>query len=181
MFWTPTSFSLWCFVLCVFLPIVRFSILLQELHMTNTWLTRLPPSIRNLTKLKILEVETSHISFLPDTVFQGMNQLVDLKIADSKINSISTGLLSGLRGLKRLSLYKNNITTIQRVSFTHWLSIFCPKIRFWKNIFEFLRENQSTDLYKNQKFIDEKISFASVCFPILNLSGHKPPELIILE
>ena len=150
MFWTPTSFSLWCFVLCVFLPIVRFSILLQELHMTNTWLTRLPPSIRNLTKLKILEVETSHISFLPDTVFQGMNQLVDLKIADSKINSISTGLLSGLRGLKRLSLYKNNITTIQRVSFTHWHSI-------------------------------QKISFASVCFPILNLSGHKPPELIILE
>ena len=137
-----------CFV--CFLPIVRFSILLQELHMTNTWLTRLPPSIRNLTKLKILEVETSHISFLPDTVFQGMNQLVDLKIADSKINSISTGLLSGLRGLKRLSLYKNNITTIQRVSFTHWHNI-------------------------------QKISFASVCFPILNLSGHKPPELIILE
>ena len=130
MFWTPTSFSLWCFVLCVFLPIVRFSILLQELHMTNTWLTRLPPSIRNLTKLKILEVETSHISFLPDTVFQGMNQLVDLKIADSKINSISTGLLSGLRGLKRLSLYKNNITTIQRVSFTHWLSIFLSKNSF---------------------------------------------------
>ena len=91
--------------------------------MTNTWLTRLPPSIRNLTKLKILEVETSHISFLPDGVFQGMSQLVDLKIADAKINSLSTSVLSGLRGLKRISLYKNNITTIQRVSKTQCLKI----------------------------------------------------------
>ena len=100
--------------------------------MTNTWLTRLPPSIRNLTKLKILEVETSHISFLPDGVFQGMSQLVDLKIADAKINSLSTSVLSGLRGLKRISLYKNNITTIQRVSKTQCLKTILKKVSSWR-------------------------------------------------
>ena len=89
---------------------------LQELHLHNTWLTRLPPSIKNLTQLKFLDVETSRISFLPDGVFQGMQELVDLKIADAKITQVSETVFSGLRKLKRLSLYKNNITTLARVS-----------------------------------------------------------------
>merc|ERR1712172_365545 len=36
---------------------------MEELHLHNTWLTRLPPSIQNLTQLKFLDVETSRISF----------------------------------------------------------------------------------------------------------------------
>ena len=89
---------------------------LQELHLHNTWLTRLPPSIRNLTKLKILDVEASRISFLPDGVFEGMKDLLDVKIADGKITQVSGKIFSGLRKVKRLSLYKNNITALERVS-----------------------------------------------------------------
>ena len=96
--------------------LISILISLQELHLHNTWLTRLPPSIKNLTQLKFLDVETSRISFLPDGVFQGMQELVDLKIADAKITQVSETVFSGLRKLKRLSLYKNNITTLARVS-----------------------------------------------------------------
>ena len=90
---------------------------MQELHLQNTWLTRLPPSIRNLTRLKLLDVETSRIVFLPDGILAGMRELTDLKIADAKINQLSPRVFAGLRKLTRLSLYKNNITVIEKVSF----------------------------------------------------------------
>ena len=87
----------------------------QELHIKNSWLTRMPPSIRNLTSLTLLDIETSRISFLPDGVLEGMRDLVDLKIADSKLTRISGSNFKGLPKLKRLSLYKNNITSLDRV------------------------------------------------------------------
>ena len=36
--------------------------LMEELHIKNSWLTRMPPSIKNLTNLKILEIEKSRIA-----------------------------------------------------------------------------------------------------------------------
>ena len=93
----------------------------QELHIKNSWLTRMPPSIRNLTSLTLLDIETSRISFLPDGVLEGMRDLVDLKIADSKLTRISGSNFKGLPKLKRLSLYKNNITSLDRVrNFFHF-------------------------------------------------------------
>lgn len=89
---------------------------LQELHVQNTWLTRVPPSIRNLTQLQVLDIETSRVSFLPDGTFEGMKALQDLKIADASVSQVSDSVFSGLRKLKRLSLYKNNITSLARVS-----------------------------------------------------------------
>ena len=88
----------------------------QELHIVNSWLTRLPPSIKNLTSLTLLEIESSRITFLPDGVLEGMKEMKDLKIADSKLNKISASMFKGLPKLKRLSLYKNNITKLERVS-----------------------------------------------------------------
>ena len=75
----------------------------------------MPPSIRNLTSLTLLDIEKSRISFLPDGVLEGMRDLVDLKIADSKLTRISGSNFKGLPKLKRLSLYKNNITSLDRV------------------------------------------------------------------
>ena len=48
--------------------------------------------------------------------FQGMRGLVEVKIADAKISQVSATVFSGLRKLKRLSLYKNNITVLAKVS-----------------------------------------------------------------
>ena len=45
-----------------------------------------------------------------------MRELVDVKIADAKIAQVSATVFSGLRKLKRLSLYKNNITVLAKVS-----------------------------------------------------------------
>ena len=87
----------------------------QELHIVNSWLTRLPPSIKNLTSLTLLEIESSRITFLPNGVLEGMKEMKDLKIADSKLNEISASMFKGLPKLKRLSLYKNNITKLERV------------------------------------------------------------------
>ena len=53
---------------------------------------------------------------LKNSLFQGMRELVDVKIADAKIAQVSATVFSGLRKLKRLSLYKNNITVLAKVS-----------------------------------------------------------------
>ena len=87
------------------------------MHIKNSWLTRVPPSIKNLTNLVLLDIETSRISYLPPGVFDGMKSLKDLKIADSNIERIDDKIFSGLRNLKRLSLFKNKIVTFPRNTF----------------------------------------------------------------
>ncbi len=52
---------------------------LEELHIVNSWLTRLPPAVRNLTNLKVLDIDRSRISYLPPGVLDGMRKLLDLK------------------------------------------------------------------------------------------------------
>ena len=81
----------------------------QELYIKNSWLTRMPPSIRNLTKLTLLDIETSRISFLPDGVLEGMRDLVDLKIADSKLTRISG---SNFKGLPKLKVQMEKVSNI---------------------------------------------------------------------
>ena len=57
-----------------------------------------------------------HNIALKNSLFQGMRGLVEVKIADAKISQVSATVFSGLRKLKRLSLYKNNITVLAKVS-----------------------------------------------------------------
>ena len=106
----PMHYLLFFLTYCIITPSI-----LQELRIKNSWLTRLPPSVRNLTKLTILDIETSRIGFLPDGVLEGMRDLKDLKIANSRLSRISGKNFKGLPKLKRLSLYKNNITSLERV------------------------------------------------------------------
>ena len=60
--------------------------------------------------------EPTKINALKKSLFQGMRGLVEVKIADAKISQVSATVFSGLRKLKRLSLYKNNITVLAKVS-----------------------------------------------------------------
>lgn len=90
---------------------------LEELYITNSWMTRVSPSLQNLTSLKVLQIETSRIAYLPPKVFDGMKKLVDLKIADSKLSVVTSQIFAGLNKLKRLSLYKNELTTFPRSTF----------------------------------------------------------------
>lgn len=116
---------------------------LEELHVRNSWLVRMPPAVKNLTNLKILDVDKSRITYLPPGVFDGMKNLLvrtnametnnkkmkkktkslnqtrrqDLKIADSGLNSLDGGILHNLGKLKRLSLNGNNLTSIPRNGF----------------------------------------------------------------
>eukprot|EP00095_Tigriopus_kingsejongensis_P011359 maker-scaffold444_size168727-snap-gene-0.34 protein:Tk11359 transcript:maker-scaffold444_size168727-snap-gene-0.34-mRNA-1 annotation:"Chaoptin" len=90
---------------------------LKELYVRNTWLTRVPPAMKNLTKLVKLEIEASRIKYLPPQVFDGMSSLVDLKVSESEVENIHAGVFSGLRQLKRLSLYKNKILTFPKDTF----------------------------------------------------------------
>ena len=69
---------------------------------------------------------------MPDGVLEGMKEMKDLKIADSKLNKISASMFKGLPKLKRLSLYKNNITKLERVRsknlfWSHFLGHFISK------------------------------------------------------
>ena len=41
---------------------------MEELHIVNSWLTRLPPAVRNLTNLKVLDIDRSRLSYLPPGV-----------------------------------------------------------------------------------------------------------------
>lgn len=41
---------------------------LEELYITNSWMTRVSPSLQNLTSLKILNIEKSRIAYLPPKV-----------------------------------------------------------------------------------------------------------------
>jgi Leucine-rich repeat (LRR) protein len=82
---------------------------LEELYITNSWLTRVPPSLQTLTKLKVLSIEKSRINFMPPGIFDGMTALEDLKISDGKVNEIGATTFNGLKNLKKLSLDKNEI------------------------------------------------------------------------
>lgn len=90
---------------------------LRELYIHNTWLSRVPPAVKNLTNLVKLEIEGSRIKYLPPNVFDGMSALLDLKVSESEVENIHAGVFSGLRGLKRLSLYNNKIVTFPKDTF----------------------------------------------------------------
>ncbi len=79
---------------------------MEELHLTNSWLTRVPPSLKNLTNLKVLQIEKSRIRYLPPGVFDGMTKLQDLKLADGGISQVTEHTFAGLKKLKRLSLFR---------------------------------------------------------------------------
>jgi Leucine-rich repeat (LRR) protein len=82
---------------------------LEELYITNSWLTRVPPSLQALTQLKILAIEKSRINFMPPGIFDGMSALVDLRISEGKVNDIGATTFNGLKNLKKLSLDNNEI------------------------------------------------------------------------
>ena len=82
---------------------------LEELYIVNSWLTRVPPSIKSLTELKILSIEKSRINFMPSGIFDGMGSLVDLKISHGSVTDVGETTFSGLKNLKRLSLDNNQI------------------------------------------------------------------------
>ncbi|CAB4065927.1 unnamed protein product [Lepeophtheirus salmonis] len=72
----------------------QLSVSLEELHIKNSLLTRLSPSIKNLTSLKILFIENSQISYLPEGVLNGLNSLKELSISHGNIKSIGKKLSS---------------------------------------------------------------------------------------
>ncbi len=73
------------------------------------WTTRVPPSLKTLTELRILAIEKSRINFMPAGIFDGMSSLVDLKISHGNVNDVGATTFSGLKNLKRLSLDNNEI------------------------------------------------------------------------
>ena len=82
---------------------------LEELYIYNSWLTRVPPSLKALTALKVLSIEKSRINFMPSGIFDGMSALVDLKISRGSVTDVGETTFSGLKNLKRLSLDNNLI------------------------------------------------------------------------
>ncbi|XP_040569853.1 uncharacterized protein [Lepeophtheirus salmonis] len=95
----------------------QLSASLEELHIKNSLLTRLSPSIKNLTSLKILFIENSQISYLPEGVLNGLNSLKELSISHGNIKSIGKKVFNDVRQLKKLSLFKNQLSSLPRDAF----------------------------------------------------------------
>jgi Leucine-rich repeat (LRR) protein len=106
---------------------------LEELYITNTWLTRfaaqiaffpcipfskkihtrsirIPPSLQALTQLKVLRIEKSNINFIPPGIFDGMSALLDLRITEGQVTEINSATFQGLKNLQKLSLDHNNLS-----------------------------------------------------------------------
>ncbi|CAB4054677.1 unnamed protein product [Lepeophtheirus salmonis] len=94
---------------------------LEELHIQNSLLTcaYLPLYQKNLTSLKILFIENSQISYLPEGVLNGMNSLEELSISHGKIQSIGNKVFNDeeelFRAVSRIGtvdLARNNLTKV---------------------------------------------------------------------
>jgi Leucine-rich repeat (LRR) protein len=92
---------------------------LDELHLINTWLTRMPPSVTaNLTRLRVLSIDGSRITYLPPNSFSRMTELTELRVANANITSLGgKSVFEGLRKLKRLSLNGNALSDLPKGTF----------------------------------------------------------------
>ena len=85
---------------------------LTSLSITNTPLTRVPASVRQLLNLTSLNLDKNNITVLPDNCFTKLTNLVSLRAEENSIFGLQDGLFDGLQSLASLRLSKNKIAFI---------------------------------------------------------------------
>merc|ERR1719285_1180222 len=86
---------------------------LQHLEILNSRLAKFPgDALAHAPNLKTLNIDYSEITELPSNGLKGLNKLLDVWVANAKINMTYSDSLAGQRSLKRLSLNNNNLTKL---------------------------------------------------------------------
>lgn len=90
---------------------------LKNLGLNGNKLSGVPQAIKKLRFLKSLDIGKNNISVVDNTSFEGLEELVGLRLVDNKIVNVSVDAFSTLPMLQVLNLATNRIERIEKGAF----------------------------------------------------------------
>ena len=87
---------------------------LEELHLQDNKLERIPASFKTLTLLKTLDLSRNRIRFINATSLRGLKNLLHLRVSGNQVKTIRQNSLPPLGLLKSLDLSNSGLQTIER-------------------------------------------------------------------
>ena len=83
-----------------------------QLNLNNCNLPMIPPEIKRLTNLQVLNLSSNKIAAIPPNAFLGLASLQELHLENNQITAISENAFLGLSSLQTLRLNYNKIAAI---------------------------------------------------------------------